>query len=103
LGRDRERERERGQLPNDCQQNRHLSNKNLTLQFEPNLITKIKQAICYIFKLQNLEIFGSFQKNKINSLLEVKIKNFRSKRKKKEKKSLQGIDGGQIEEECEWV
>jgi hypothetical protein len=32
----------------------------------------------------------------------VKIKIFRSKRKEK-KKSLQGIDGGQIEEECEWV
>jgi hypothetical protein len=36
----------------------------------------------------------------------VKIKIFKSKREKKEKKkkkSLHGIDGGQIEEECEWV
>ncbi len=27
----------------------------------------------------------------------------KKRKKRKEKKSLHGIDGGQIEEECEWV
>ncbi len=94
-------------MPNDCQQNRQLSNKNLfTLPFEPNLITKIKQAIrkknlnCKIWK------FWVIFKKEIKILCRSENENFQVKKKKKkrkEKKSLQGIGGGQIEEECEWV